>query len=72
LELGARVLPDDRLDVEVEYDCCVVAQYPISEARLEGEHLDLLLGRGRTQCRARERRESAANEACCGTTAACC
>ena len=72
LELGARVLPNDRLDVEVEYDCCVVAQYPISEGRLEGEHLDLLLSRGRTQCRARERQELAANEACCGTTAACC
>src|SRR5437773_11146920 len=72
LELGRRVFPNDRLDVEIEYDCCVVAQYPIAETRLEGEHLDLLLNRGRTQCRARERRECAANEACCGTTAACC
>jgi len=67
-----RILPDDQLDVEVEYDCCVVAQYPIAEARLEGEYLELLLSRGRTQCRAGERRKSAANEACCGTTAACC
>jgi hypothetical protein len=72
LELGERVLPDDKLDVELEYDCCVVAQYPIVEARLEGQHLDLLLSRGRTQCRARERRESAPNQAGCGTTAACC
>ena len=72
LELGERVLPDDQLDVEVEYDCCVVAQYPIAEARLEGEYLELLLSRGRTQCRAGERRKSAANEACCGTTATCC
>lgn len=72
LELGKRILPDDQLDVEVEYDCCVAAQYPIADARLEGEHLELLLNRGRTQCRALERRESAANEACCGTTAACC
>src|SRR5438477_7916677 len=72
LELSERVVPSDRLDVEVEYDCCVVAQYPIAEARLDGEHLDLLLSRGRTQCRAGERRKSAANEACCGTTAACC
>ncbi len=72
LELSERVVPSDRLDVEVEYDCCVVAQYPIAEARLDGEHLDLLLSRRRTQCRARERGESAMEEACCGTTAACC
>jgi hypothetical protein len=71
LELGRRVLPSDQLDVEVEYDCCVVAQYPIAEARLDGEHLDLLLNRSRTQCRARERRERAASKACCGTTACC-
>src|SRR5947208_2580070 len=72
VKLSERVLPSDRLDVEVEYDCCVVAQYPIAEARLDGEHLDLLLSRGRTQCRARERGESAMEEACCGTTTACC
>lgn len=59
LELGQRVLPHTDLDVEVEYDCCVVAQYPIAETRLEGEHLDLILQKGRTQCRARERRETA-------------
>ena len=37
LELGTRVLPNRDLDVEVEYDCCVVSQYPISEARPNGE-----------------------------------
>ena len=50
LELGDRVLPHDRLDVEVEYDCCVVAQYPIAGAKHTGEHLDLLLEKKRTQC----------------------
>ena len=72
LELGERVLPTDQLNVEVEYDCCVVAQYPISEVKREGAHLDIILQRGRTQCRASERREAAVNEACCGATAACC
>lgn len=71
LELGERVLPNDRLDVEVEYDCCVVAQYPISNAAVQGEHLDLMLVRGRTQCRASEHREMATDE-CCGTTTGCC
>ena len=74
LELGQRVLPHDQLEVEVEYDCCVVAQYPVQEAKPAGNHLDIVLGKRRTQCLARERRAGAAepvNE-CCGTTAAAC
>src|SRR4029450_3787954 len=54
LQLGKHVLPNEDLDVDVEYDCCVVAQYPIAEARPRGQYLDLILERGRTQCRARE------------------
>ena len=65
LKFGARVLPDADLDVDVEYDCCVVAQYPIAAARREGEHLNLILQRGRTQCRARERREPEVADPCC-------
>jgi Family of unknown function (DUF6428) len=71
LQLGERVLPHDRLEVEVEYDCCVVAQYPISEVRPAGKHLDVILGKRRTQCLAQERRKAAAPEVCCATAAAC-
>lgn len=70
LELGNRVVPSVELDVDVEYDCCVVSHYPIAEARPAGEYLDLILDRGRTQCRARERCEAGAE--CCATTEACC
>jgi hypothetical protein len=72
LQLGSRVIPSANLDVDVEYDCCVVAQYPIAEAKPDGEHLNLILRRGRTQCRARERRESQAVTDCCAASAACC
>src|SRR6185437_279858 len=65
LRLGNRVIPSADLDVAVEYDCCVVAQYSIAEATPDGEHLNLILRRGRTQCRARERRRlGAATERC--------
>src|SRR5437879_2854248 len=64
LKLGSRVIPGADLDVDVEYDCCVVAQYPIGEATPDGEHLNLILRRGRTQCRARERRESETATGC--------
>src|SRR5881227_3107836 len=50
LRLGSRVIPSGDLDVHVEYDCCVVAQYPIAEVKPHGEHLNLILRRGRTQC----------------------
>ena len=72
LQLGNRLIPSADLDVDVEYDCCVVAQYPIAEATPEGDHLNLILRRGRTQCRARERRDSEAAERCCAMSAACC
>jgi hypothetical protein len=72
LQLGNRVIPSADLNVDVEYDCCVVAQYPIAEARPDGDHLNLILRRGRTQCRARERRERETATDCCATSAACC
>jgi len=65
LQLGERVLPGDDLPVEVEYDCCVVAQYPIDGVELNGDHLDILLGSKRTQCLARERRLAGETAACC-------
>ena len=72
LGLGNCVIPNADLNVDVEYDCCVVAQYPIAKATPVGEHLNLILQRGRTQCRARERRESETAADCCTTSAACC
>ncbi|HST31731.1 MAG TPA: DUF6428 family protein [Chthoniobacterales bacterium] len=72
LQLGHRVVPDADLDVDIEYDCCVVAQYPIAEAKLEGNHLDLILRRGRTQCRARERARLEKATGCCAESASCC
>ena len=74
LELGKRVLPTADLNVEVEYDCCVVGHYPIGAVRKNGEYLEVRLERGRTQCRARERREAKLADTCCATSAAaaCC
>jgi hypothetical protein len=72
LQLGGKVLPHDELEVEVEYDCCVVAQYPVAEVKPSGEHLDVILGKRQTQCLANERQKLAGADACCGTAAACC
>ncbi len=76
LQLGDEVLPHDDLEVEVEYDCCVVAQYPIASAEFTGDHIELQLGNKRTDCLASERLES--EDSCCGSpkedtaAASCC
>lgn len=72
LQLGNSVIPKSDLEVDVEYDCCVVAQYPITEARRDGNYLNLMLERGRTQCRARERRQAEKAVGCCETASVCC
>jgi Family of unknown function (DUF6428) len=72
LRLGRGVIPSANLDVDVEYDCCVVAQYSIADAKPDGEHLNLMLQRGRTQCRMRDRRQGETAATCCATSAACC
>lgn len=75
LQLAERIVPHDQLDVEVEYDCCVVAQYPVLETRTTGAHLEIVLGQRKTQCLAQERRKAATPETaggCCATAAATC
>jgi hypothetical protein len=71
LELGDRVLPHDQLEVEVEYDCCIVAQYPVIGTRSAGDHLDLILGNKRTQCLARERAKIEEESSCCAAAGCC-
>ena len=78
LQLGAQILPHDDVPVEIEYDCCVVAQYPIARAALKGEHIEIQLGKKHTDCLAKAKcgidgqgcgsSEEASNEA----AASCC
>lgn len=72
LQLGNRVVPNADVEVDVEYDCCVVAQYPIAEANPDGDQLNLILRRGHTQCRAKDRRVAASADGGCAVAATCC
>jgi hypothetical protein len=71
LQLGERVLRQGEFDVEVEYDCCVVSQYPITQVKLNGSHFDIVLGQKRTQCLAQERAKHESAEACCAPASPC-
>ena len=70
LELGRSILPTDELEVEVEWDCCVISQYPIAAARTVQDRLEFQLETSHTACLAREKCgcEAEAAEA----VAACC
>ena len=66
IDLGRPILPNDELDVEVEWDCCVTAQYPIATVESRDDRLEFVLTAKHTACLAKEK--------CgCGTTeSACC
>jgi hypothetical protein len=70
LDLGRPILPGDDLEVEVEWDCCVISQYPIASARTIEDRLEFQLAARHTDCLAKEKCgcESEAGD----TTAACC
>jgi Family of unknown function (DUF6428) len=57
LDLGAQLLPSEDVPVEVEYDCCVVAQYPIESVQRKGNVLELKLADKHTDCLSRRRRK---------------
>jgi hypothetical protein len=53
LRLGDQVLPGDDLDVEVEWDCCVVSQYPIVSANAFADRIEFQLASKQTDCLAK-------------------
>jgi hypothetical protein len=54
LELSAKVIPSEDLDVEVEYEPCCVAQYRIDRMESAGGELRFQLAHKHTDCLARE------------------
>jgi hypothetical protein len=73
LELSRQVIPSDDLEVEVEYDCCVVAQYAVDSLAVEGDMLTVTLRNKKTDCLAREQCgvDTTATSACCGSGCGC-
>ncbi|MEO8044842.1 MAG: DUF6428 family protein [Spartobacteria bacterium] len=55
LDLGQPILPGDELEVEVEWDCCVISQYLITAAQTSGDRIEFQLGDKQTDCLAKEK-----------------
>jgi hypothetical protein len=54
LELSARIVPSEDLEVEVEYEPCAVAQYKVDGVEADGDELRFQLAHKHTDCLARE------------------
>jgi len=73
IELGRPILPNDDLEVELEWDCCVTAQYPIASAKPHGDRLELVLTAKHTDCLAKDKCGTDVDSCGCGTAkSACC
>jgi hypothetical protein len=55
LELARPVLPARDLDVEVEWDCCVISQYPVKAARVSPDEIEFRLVASHTACLAKRK-----------------
>ena len=55
LDLGRPILPGDDLEVEMEWDCCVISQYPIASARVVDDRLEFQLVARHTDCLAKQK-----------------
>lgn len=54
LNLAGPILPHEELNVEVEYEDCVISQYPLGQAQVEGQHLIFALTNKHTDCLAKQ------------------
>jgi Family of unknown function (DUF6428) len=54
LDLAGAVIPSDELEVEVEYEGCVISQYPVLSSSADGAGLTFQLGHKHTDCLAKE------------------
>lgn len=71
LDLGQPILPGDELEVELEWDCCVISQYPITAAEVSDDRIEFQLGDKHTDCLAKEKC-GCAPEAATASASGCC
>lgn len=72
LKLSAAIVPNDLLDLEIEYEDEVLSQYPVSGAIVSGETVTLQLTTKHTDCLAKELCGVPSAEGCgCGPSGCC-
>jgi Family of unknown function (DUF6428) len=73
LRLSKAIVPNDFLDVEIEYEDTLISQYPVSEAIVSDDAVTLHLTTKHTDCLAKELclAPSANGSSCCGSSGCC-
>lgn len=71
LRVAAAIVPDDSLDLEIEYEDEIISQYPVAEAVVSDNAVTLHLTTKHTDCLAKELC-LVPTGACCGPDSSCC
>lgn len=73
LELAGKVLPNEELPVEVEFESPYISQFPIESAEAEGDAIVFHLTTKHTDCLAKEQCGiESGNSSCCSAESGCC
>lgn len=72
LDLGRPIMPDDDLEVEVEWDCCLISQYPIASGQVVGNRIQFQLAARHTDCLAKAKCSSEPAATTAAGAGACC
>lgn len=75
LDLGRPLLPNEDIEVEVEYEDCSISQYTVESAELQDGGIIVALGEKHTDCLAKEScglKDAGETESCCGGKTGCC
>jgi Family of unknown function (DUF6428) len=55
LDFARSILPGEDLEVEMEWDCCVVSQYPIAAVQAVDDRIEFQLAAKHTDCLAKQK-----------------
>ena len=74
LKLSKTLIPDDSVDLEIEYEDNIISQYPVSKAIITDTAVTLELSLKHTDCLAKELclPKSSDQQSCCGSDGGCC
>jgi hypothetical protein len=74
LQTARWIIPNDELDVEIEYEAGIISQYPVLAAQVAGNVLRFIVETKHADCLARQTCGTGHEDAspCCGNTEQCC
>ncbi len=72
LKVAQKIVPDDNLDLEIEYEDQIISQYPVAGSQITDEAVTLRLTSKHTDCLAKELCLTPVGASSCGCGPTCC